>query len=55
MDVIFHAAALKQVPTVELYPYEAIKTNIIGAHNLVKAAIARNVKHVIAISTDKSS
>ena len=54
VDVIFHAAALKQVPTVELYPYEAIKTNIIGAHNLVKAAIARNVKHVIAISTDKA-
>ena len=54
VDIIFHAAALKQVPTVELYPYEAIKTNIIGAHNLVKAAIARNVKHVIAISTDKA-
>jgi len=54
VDVIFHAAALKQVPTVENYPYEAIKTNIIGAHNLVRAAIARNVKHVIAISTDKA-
>ena len=54
VDVVFHAAALKQVPTVELYPYEAVKTNIIGAHNLVRAAIARNVKHVIAISTDKA-
>ena len=54
VDVIFHAAALKQVPTVELYPFEAVKTNIIGAHNLVRAAIARNVKHVIAVSTDKA-
>ena len=54
VDIVFHAAALKQVPTVELYPYEAVKTNIIGAHNLVRAAIAKNVKHVIAVSTDKA-
>ena len=53
VDVVFHAAALKQVPTIELYPFEAVKTNIIGSHNLVRAAIARGVKHVIAISTDK--
>ena len=54
MDIILHAAALKQVPSVELYPYEAVKTNIIGAHNVVRAAVARKVKHVIAISTDKA-
>ena len=54
IDIIFHAAALKQVPTVELYPFEAVKTNIIGSHNLARAAIAREVKHVIAISTDKA-
>jgi len=54
VNVIFHAAALKQVPTIELYPFEAVKTNIIGSHNLVRAAIARGVKHVIAISTDKA-
>ena len=54
VDIVFHAAALKQVPTVELYPFEAIKTNIIGSHNLVRAAIAREVKHVVAVSTDKA-
>ena len=54
VDIVFHAAALKQVPTVELYPFEAVKTNIIGSHNLVRAAIARGVQHVIAISTDKA-
>ena len=54
MDVIFHAAALKQVPTVELYPYEAVKTNIIGTYNIVRAAVARKVKNVISISTDKA-
>ena len=54
IDVVFHAAALKQVPTVELYPFEAVKTNIIGSHNLVRAAIARGVKHVVAVSTDKA-
>ena len=54
VDIVFHAAALKQVPTVERYPFEAVKTNIIGSHNLVRAAIARGVEHVIAISTDKA-
>ena len=54
MDVIFHAAALKQVPTVELYPYEAVKTNIVGTYNIVRAAVARKVKNVISISTDKA-
>jgi len=54
MDVIFHAAALKQVPTVELYPYEAVKTNILGTYNVVRASVARKVKNVISISTDKA-
>lgn len=54
IDIIFHAAALKQVPSVESHPYEAVKTNISGAYNVVKAAVARKVKNVIAISTDKA-
>lgn len=54
IDIVFHAAALKQVPTVESHPYEAVKTNIIGAYNVVKASVARNVKNVVAISTDKA-
>ena len=54
IDVVFHAAALKQVPSAELYPLEAVNTNIIGSHNLVRAAIERGVKHVVAISTDKA-
>ena len=54
MDVIFHAAALKQVPSVEAHPYEAVKTNILGAFNVVTAAVAQKVKNVIAISTDKA-
>ena len=54
IDIIFHAAALKQVPSVEDHPYEAVKTNIIGAFNVVKAAVARKVDRVVAISTDKA-
>ena len=54
IDIVFHAAALKQVPTVESHPYEAVKTNIIGAYNIVKASVARNIKNVVAISTDKA-
>jgi len=54
VDIIFHAAALKQVPALEYNPSEAIKTNIYGAENVIKAAIANNVKKVIAISTDKA-
>ena len=54
IDIIFHAAALKQVPTVESHPYEAVKTNIFGAYNVVKAAVARKVKNVVAVSTDKA-
>ncbi len=54
IDIIFHAAALKQVPALEYNPSEAIKTNIYGAENVIKAAIFNNVKKVIAISTDKA-
>ena len=54
IDIVFHAAALKQVPSVEAHPYEAVKTNIIGAFNVVTAAVAQKVKNVIAVSTDKA-
>src|SRR4051794_12737723 len=53
VDVVVHAAALKQVPSCESNPLEAIKTNVLGAANLIDAAIDRNVKRVIALSTDK--
>ncbi|MDR2148487.1 MAG: UDP-N-acetylglucosamine 4,6-dehydratase (inverting) [Tannerella sp.] len=55
IDVIIHAAALKQVPTAELNPDECIKTNIGGAQNVINAAIAQNVKIVVALSTDKAA
>ncbi len=55
VDVVIHAAALKQVPACEYNPFEAIKTNIIGAANLVDAAIDRGVKKVVALSTDKAA
>lgn len=54
VDVVFHAAALKQVPMSEFHPYEAVKTNILGANNIRLAAIRNNVKKVVAISTDKA-
>ena len=54
VDIIFHAAAMKQVDTIEYNPLEAIKTNIYGTENVVKAAIANKVKKVIGVSTDKS-
>ena len=54
LDIVVHAAALKQVPALEYNPLEAIKTNIIGAANIVDAAIDCNVKKVIALSTDKA-
>ena len=53
VDIIFHAAAMKQVDTIEYNPLEAIKTNIYGTENIIKAAIENKVKKVIAISTDK--
>jgi len=54
VDYIFHAAALKQVPSCEFYPMEAVKTNIVGTENVLNAAIATNVKRVIVLSTDKA-
>lgn len=54
VDYVFHAAALKQVPSCEFYPIEAVRTNILGAENVVNAAIENNVKKVIALSTDKA-
>ena len=54
VDYVFHAAALKQVPSCEFYPIEAVRTNILGAENVMSAAIAREVKRVIVLSTDKA-
>ena len=54
IETIVHAAALKQVPTTEYNPFEAIKTNIIGANNVIEAALTNKVKNVIALSTDKA-
>jgi UDP-N-acetylglucosamine 4,6-dehydratase len=54
VDYIFHAAALKQVPSCEFFPMEAVKTNVIGTDNVVSAAIAHNVSRVICLSTDKA-
>ena len=53
VDILFHAAAMKQVDMVEYNPFEAIKTNIYGTENVIKAAIANKVKKVIGVSTDK--
>ena len=55
IDFLVHAAALKQVPAAEYNPTEFIKTNILGAQNIVSASIKNNVKKVIALSTDKAS
>ena len=55
VDYVVHAAALKQVPTAEYNPFETIKTNVLGAQNIIEAAIATKVKKVIALSTDKAS
>lgn len=54
VDYVFHAAALKQVPSCEFYPMEAVKTNVIGTENVMNAAIAQNVKRVVVLSTDKA-
>ena len=55
VDVVIHAAALKHVPIAEYNPFECIKTNVIGAENVVRAAIKRGVKNVCALSTDKAA
>ena len=55
VDYVIHAAAIKQVTIAEYNPFEAIKTNVIGAQNIIRAAIAQKVKKVIALSTDKAA
>ena len=55
VDYVFHAAALKQVPSCEFFPMEAVKTNIIGSNNVLESAIKHKVKKVICLSTDKAA
>ena len=55
VDYVFHAAALKQVPSCEFFPMEAVKTNVIGTENVLQNAIRNNVKKVICLSTDKAA
>lgn len=54
VDYVFHAAALKQVPSCEFYPMEAVKTNVIGTENVLSAAVANDVDRVVVLSTDKA-
>lgn len=54
VDYIFHSAALKQVPSCEFHPMEAVKTNVLGTENVLEAAIQNNVKRVVCLSTDKA-
>jgi UDP-glucose 4-epimerase len=54
VDYVFHAAALKQVPSCEFYPMEAVRTNVVGAENVIRAAIARGVRRCVVLSTDKA-
>ncbi len=54
VDFVFHAAALKQVPSCEFFPIEAVKTNVLGTENILNSAIRHNVKKVICLSTDKA-
>ena len=54
VDYVFHAAALKQVPSCEFYPMEAVRTNILGSENVMNAAIARHVSRLVMLSTDKA-
>ncbi|MFA5908700.1 MAG: UDP-N-acetylglucosamine 4,6-dehydratase (inverting) [Vicinamibacterales bacterium] len=55
IDVVIHAAALKQVPTAEYNPFECIKTNVLGAQNVIEACLDTNVQRVVALSTDKAA
>ena len=54
VDFVFHAAALKQVPSCEFYPMEAVATNVIGANNVIDAAVNNKVKNIVVLSTDKA-
>jgi UDP-N-acetylglucosamine 4,6-dehydratase/5-epimerase len=55
IDIVVHAAALKQVPTAEYNPFECIKTNVLGSQNLIEACLDRGVRRVVALSTDKAA
>ena len=55
VDIVIHAAALKQVPTSEYNPFEVVKTNVFGAQNVIEASIANKVKRIVALSTDKAA
>jgi UDP-N-acetylglucosamine 4,6-dehydratase/5-epimerase len=55
VDIVIHAAAMKQIPACEYNPFEAIKTNVLGAQNIIEMAIEHNIGHVIALSTDKAA
>lgn len=55
VDYVFHAAALKQVPSCEFFPMQAVRTNVIGAENVLDSAIAHGVKNVVVLSTDKAA
>ena len=55
VDYVFHAAALKQVPSCEFYPMEAVKTNVVGSDNVISACVANHVKKAIFLSTDKAA
>ncbi|WP_163543834.1 polysaccharide biosynthesis protein [Occultella kanbiaonis] len=54
VDYVFHAAALKQVPSCEFFPQQAVKTNVVGSHNVIEAAAAGGVRSVVCLSTDKA-
>ncbi len=55
VDYVFHAAALKQVPSCEFFPMQAVQTNVLGANNVLESAIAHQVKNVVVLSTDKAA
>src|SRR3989344_3470937 len=55
VDIVVHAAALKQVPALEYNPFEAVKTNILGSQNVIEAAVDQKVKRVVLVSTDKAA
>ena len=55
VDIVVHAAAMKHVPQAEYNPFEVVKTNVLGAQNIIEAALSKKVKKVVALSTDKAS
>ena len=55
VDIVIHAAALKQVPATEYNPFEAVKTNIIGSQNIIEVALQKNIKKILCVSTDKAA